>query len=129
MAGDGSYSMGMQPSTDAVAYPGGTDIQTEEERMKTGRQHTLATGHASDGTSEEFQRALAGLLGYQCVHFADIENVEETARESKTEVVANYVHKHVQEVGDVIAGRQQPENKEITSTRTNWLRRIANACQ
>ena len=96
MAGDGSYYMAMQPSTDAVAYPGGTDIQTEEERMKTGRQHTLVTGHASDGTSEEFQRALAGLLGCQCVHFADIENVEETARESKTEVVANCVHKHVQ---------------------------------
>jgi hypothetical protein len=48
--------------------------------MNTGRWHTLAIGHAGEGTSEEFQRALASLLG--CVHFAEIENVEETAGES-----------------------------------------------
>jgi hypothetical protein len=59
--------------------------------MKTRRRHTLAIRHAGEGTGEEFQRALASLL--RCVHFADIENVEKTARESKNEVVASGVHK------------------------------------
>jgi hypothetical protein len=61
----------------------------------------LAIGHAGEGTGQEFERALACLLG--CVHLANVENVEETARESKNEVVTNGVHE-VDTLGELVRG-------------------------
>jgi hypothetical protein len=51
---------------------------------------TLAIGHAGERAGEEFEGALARLLG--CVHLADVENMEQTAREGDDEAVADSIH-------------------------------------
>ena len=59
-------------------------------KIKCGGERTFAVGHACQGTGQEFERALARLLGL--VHFAHVEDVEEAARKGDDESVANGVH-------------------------------------
>ncbi len=58
--------------------------------MARGARRTLAVGHAGEGTGEEFEGALARLL--RGVHLANVENVEQAARECDDEAVADGVH-------------------------------------
>jgi len=51
---------------------------------------TLAIGHAGERAGEEFEGALARLLGR--VHLADVENMEQPAREGDDEAVADSIH-------------------------------------
>ena len=52
---------------------------------------TLLIGHAGERAGEEFEGALARLLGL--VHLADIEDMEQPAREGNDESVADSIHK------------------------------------
>ena len=61
----------------------------------------MAVGHASKGTSEEFERALACLFGR--VHLSDVENVKQSASESKDEAMADGVHE-VDAFGELVRG-------------------------
>jgi len=51
---------------------------------------TLAVGHTGERAGEEFEGALARLLGR--VHLADVEYMEQPAREGNYETVADCVH-------------------------------------
>ena len=64
-------------------------------------EYTLAIGHAGEGASEEFERALACLFG--SVHFSDVENVKKAAGECEDETVADGVHE-VDAFGELVRG-------------------------
>ena len=69
--------------------------------MARGARRTLAVGHAGEGTGEEFEGALARLL--RGVHLANVENVEQAARECDDEAVADGVHE-VDAFGERVRG-------------------------
>ena len=61
----------------------------------------MAVGHAGEGPGEEFEGALARLLGR--VHLANVENVEQATRKGDDKAVADSVHE-VDAFGESVRG-------------------------
>ena len=73
----------------------------------------MTVGHAGEGPGEEFEGALARLLGR--VHLANVENVEQAAREGYDKAVADGVHE-VDAFGERVRGLLRGRSAGVPET-------------